>query len=76
MRYFFNYRGRGGYFPDGEGTELIDLAAAQSEGRLSARELLGAERGESDPDYLAGAFEITDGEGTLLAVVQFEDCRL
>lgn len=73
MRYFFHYRDATRYFADGEGTELLDLAAAQREGRLSARELLGSERAESDPEFLPGAYEITDGAGLLLAVVQFDE---
>lgn len=73
MRYFFNYRDHARYLPDAEGTDLLDLATPQSEGRLSARELLGAERGERDPDYRDGSFEITNSGGDLLAVVTFRD---
>ena len=72
MRYFFNYRDAKRYFADGEGTELFNLAAAQIEGLLSARELLGSARGESDPEFLPGAYEITDGAGLLLAIVRFD----
>jgi len=73
MRYFFHYRDAERYFADAEGTDLNDLETAQSEGRLSARELLGSERAESDPDFLAGAYEISDADGMLLAVVQFDE---
>jgi hypothetical protein len=73
VRYFFNYRDASRYFPDGEGTDLADLAAATSEGRLSSRELLGAERAESDPDYSSGPFEITNLGGEVLAIVSFRD---
>ena len=71
MRYFFHYRDVGRYFPDGEGTDLLDLAAAQAEGRQSARELLGTERGESDADYSGGSYEIANGNGDILAIVDF-----
>jgi hypothetical protein len=73
MLYFFHYRDAARYFADDEGTELFDLAAAQSEGRLSARELLGSERAESDPEFLPGAYEIADAAGLVLAVVQFDE---
>jgi hypothetical protein len=73
MRYYFHYRDADRYFADDEGTELSDLEMAQSEGRLSARELLGSERAESDPEFLAGAYEISDADGVLLAVVHFDD---
>jgi hypothetical protein len=71
MRYFFNYRDSLRYLPDGEGTDFLDLETARNEGRLSARELLGAERGESDPDFLDGSFEITNLGGDVLAIVTF-----
>jgi hypothetical protein len=76
VRFFFNYRDASRYFPDAEGTDLADLATATREGRLSARELLGAERGESDPDYLDGRFEITNVDGDVLAIVSFRESEL
>jgi hypothetical protein len=73
MRYFFNYRDAGRYFVDGEGSDHPDIAAATAEGHQSARELLGSEYGECHPEYLGGAYEITDDAGSVLAVVQFDD---
>lgn len=72
-RYFFSYRDAGRYFHDHEGTELGTLEDARAEGRQSARELLGSERGENDPGFATGAYEITDVLGVLLAVVSFDD---
>lgn len=73
MRYFFNYRDSTRYFADGEGDDFADLATARSDGQQSARELLGSERAESDPDFFGGSFEIVDGAGVVLAVVQFDE---
>jgi hypothetical protein len=72
-RYFFNYRDVARYFPDAEGGDFLDLAAARLDGRQSARELLGTERGESDPAFLGGTFEITDLAGALLATIRFDE---
>jgi hypothetical protein len=75
-RYFFNYRAGGQYFADTEGTLLLDLAAARTEGRLSAREMLGHDRAELDPLFLVGTYEITDAEGgDVLAVIHFDESR-
>ena len=72
-RYFFNYHDATRSFVDAEGGDFADLAAAQFDGRLSARELLGSERGESNPDYAGGSFEITDDAGLVLAVLPFKE---
>ena len=72
-RYFFNYRDAGHYYPDGEGTDHLDLAEAEADARLSARELLGTERAENDPSYLLGTYEISDAEGQVLTIVRFDD---
>ena len=72
-RYFFNYRDVTRYFADAEGGDFLDLAAARVDGHQSARELLGTERGEIDPDFLGGAFEITDLAGVLLATIRFDE---
>ena len=72
-RYFFNYRDVDRYFPDAEGDDFLDLAAARLDGRQSVRELLGTDRGESDPNFLGGAFEITDLAGALLATIRFDE---
>jgi hypothetical protein len=74
-RYFFNYRDPGRYFIDTEGTMLADLVAARAEGRLSAREILGCEHGELDPQFLPGRFEITDVAGEILAMIPFDESR-
>lgn len=73
MRYYFNYRDAGHYYPDGEGTEHADLATATADALLSVRELLGAERAERDPSFLPGIYEITDVEGLVLAIVRFDE---
>jgi hypothetical protein len=72
MRYFFHYRDQAKYFPDGEGSDFDDLAAAEAHARISARELLGSERGESDPSFLPGSYEISDEHGQVLAIVRFD----
>ena len=72
IRYFFNYRDLGRYYPDGEGTDFPSLAAAEDYARESASELLGSERAESDPSFFPGVYEITDGTGRVHAVVRFD----
>jgi hypothetical protein len=71
MRYFFNYRNADQYFADSEGSELADLAAATAEGRQSASEFLGTERGEQYVEFSNGSYEITDHAGLLLGIVRF-----
>jgi hypothetical protein len=71
--YFFNYRGRDSYYADGEGTDFASLSDAQADARQSARELLGVERGENDAWFAGGAYEITDGAGSIHAIVAFGD---
>jgi hypothetical protein len=72
MRYFFHYRDAGRYVTDTEGTELSDVGAATVEARQSVRELLGTERGESDPAFSSGTYEICDEAGTMVAKVAFD----
>lgn len=71
MLYFFNYRNAGQYFADSEGTEFESLVAATIEGRQSARELLGTERGEQYPEHANAAYEIADHTGVVLSVLRF-----
>jgi hypothetical protein len=71
--YFFHYRHPEHYYRDSEGTDLVDLAAAGALARVSAGELLGLERAESDPYLLMGRYEIADGDGIVLAVVPFDE---
>jgi len=75
-RYFFNYRDAARYFVDSEGTELGDIGAATDEARQSVRELLGIERGESDPAFAGGTYEICDEAGTVLAKLAFDQVVL
>jgi hypothetical protein len=70
-RYFFNYRDAAHYYADGEGTDHETLAAAEADARLSARELLGSERGESEAAFQFGSYEICDAAGQILAIVKF-----
>jgi hypothetical protein len=72
MRYFFNYRDAARYHADGEGADYDSLAAAEADARLSAGELLGSERAESDPSFVRGAYEISDGDGLVLSIVRFD----
>lgn len=72
-RYFFNYRGQHVYYADREGTDFGSLADARADAEQSARELLGIERGESDPWFAGGTYEISDGAGAVLAIVSFGD---
>jgi hypothetical protein len=69
--YFFNYRDAARYYPDGEGTDHETLEAAEADARLSARELLGSERGENDAEFQLGSYEICDAENRLLLIVKF-----
>jgi hypothetical protein len=71
MRYFFNYRNAEQYFADSEGSDLVDLEAATAEGRQSASEFLGTERGEQYAEFSNASYEITDGTGKLLGIVRF-----
>jgi hypothetical protein len=76
MRYYFNFRSGDRYYTDGEGDEFVDLAAAYESGRVSARELMGLDRGTPDPTYVGAVFEICDGRGTVLAITNFEESLL
>ena len=76
MRYFFHFRGKHRYFPDTEGTELPDNAAAKEEGRISARELLGLDHGGRSRLFAGGNFEITDATGLLVGVTEFLELKL
>jgi hypothetical protein len=69
--YFFNYRDAARYYPDGEGTDHETLEAAEADARLSARELLGSERGENETAFQLGSYEICDATGQILVIVQF-----
>ena len=71
MRYFFNYRNAGQYFADSEGTDLESLVAATAEGRQSASELLGTERGEQYPEFCNASYEIADQTGAVLSIMRF-----
>jgi hypothetical protein len=69
--YFFNYRDAARYYPDGEGSDHQTLAAAEADARLSARELLGSERGENEIAFQLGSYEICDAGGQILVIVKF-----
>jgi CRP-like cAMP-binding protein len=71
MRYHLNYRDPARYIPDDEGQDFPSLDAAREEGAQSARELLGTERAEADPNFAEGVYEITDGAGIIVARVDF-----
>jgi hypothetical protein len=55
MRYFFNFWSKRGLVVDTEGTELRDGDAAREEGRISARELMGLDRGRRSRNIRAAA---------------------
>jgi hypothetical protein len=76
LRYFFHYRNPTQYIRDGEGDELADLAAAREEGRCSARELMGLDRGEPSSDYAGGVFEISLADDTIVAITEFSEQSL
>jgi hypothetical protein len=68
-RYFFHVHD-GASFPDLEGTELPDLAAARREAVLSSAQLL-----TDNPDQFwdgeAWSMQVTDESGATLFVLQF-----
>ena len=70
-RYFFNIRDGAAYYPDEEGSELVNLAAALDEAELCSRELVASLtlRGKSHGEL---QFEIVV-EGELAAkIVSFD----
>jgi len=71
MRYFFNYRDAGRFHSDTEGTELADISAAMEEAEQSARELLGINGSEIDPQFTDGSYEVRDERGVLVGTVAF-----
>jgi hypothetical protein len=76
MRYFFNYRTAKALVLDTEGTELLNGAAAREEGRVSARELMGLDRGGRSRKYRGGSFEINDAAGLLIGIIAFREASL
>src|SRR5262249_17900588 len=71
-RFFFNYRDRNEYAPDESGVVFDDFETAWLDAFNTAREMwheLMAER----KDPRACAFEITDADGRLLAVLPFRE---
>jgi hypothetical protein len=72
MRFFFNFRSTTHYFRDREGEELESLEAALKEGRLAAIDLVGDDIGALSPEYVGGVFEITDEEGAIVGLTEFD----
>ena len=70
--YFLHLHNRTGFTRDDEGLELADLAAARDEAIRNIRGILSSEILGGRVD-LNGRVEIADGDGTVLAVVQFTD---
>ena len=71
-RFFLHLRYRDEFIEDAQGVEFPDLAAAQADARVAARELL-ADRMEADSALSDQQFEICDEAGQLLATVPFRD---
>jgi hypothetical protein len=72
-RYYFHYRDPERTIRDPGGEEHPDLASAMEEGRLSARELLALDRGEPDPSFQQGTFEIALADHVILGLISFEE---
>jgi len=73
MRFYLHYRDPDRYYPDAHGADYEDLVAAEDEARQSVRDLLGIERGEVDPSFQRGVYEIADDDGKIRAFVLFSD---
>lgn len=71
-RYFFHVRDGQTFREDPEGSELPDLTAAHREALTDARHIL-ADRLRAGEVLDGQRFEITDGDGSVLAVVPFKD---
>jgi hypothetical protein len=67
-RFYFHLQAGDQIVPDDEGTDLLDLSAAEHEAILAARELL-AEAIKSGKQEVPEAFVIADEEGRALALV-------
>jgi hypothetical protein len=72
MRYYFHVRDLCGVVRDEEGTELRDLAAAQLEAFLSARDFAIEDLKLGGP-VLTRQIEITDSNGNLLGTMPVTD---
>ena len=70
-RYHFNVRNGSGYMEDEEGQELSGTDQARSIAVEGARSLLSAEVLAGDLD-LRGRVEVTDEQGEIILVVDFE----
>ncbi|WP_029586890.1 hypothetical protein [Bradyrhizobium sp. URHD0069] len=71
-RYFFHLVAGDHLILDEEGTELPDLAAAQREAKLGARELLG-EAIKSGEEAVADGFVIANEAGHTLETFSFSE---
>lgn len=58
---------------DEEGGEFADLAAAQTAATAGGRDVMAAHLRAGDPIDLAHRIEVTDGGGTIVAVLWFRD---
>lgn len=76
MQFHFNFSDATRTLPDLDGADFPDLPAAMEEARLSARELLGLDRGGLDSSYAGGRFSITDAAGTIIGVILFDEASL
>jgi hypothetical protein len=72
MRYFFHIRDDQGLVPDEEGSELPDLATAQTEARLSARDF-AIEILKCGQTLSGRRIEIADGDGMVLDSLRIRD---
>ncbi|MBO0143315.1 hypothetical protein D3C87_1320790 [compost metagenome] len=71
-RYYFHIRDGDKIAHDPEGADFVDLASAEAEAVKSARELLSQR--VFDGELVDGqAFELTDENGSIAAVVKFKD---
>lgn len=69
-RYYFNIRSSTGLISDPDGSDLPDLAAAVSEAKLAAQDLL-AELLRDGAVLDGQVFEITDADGHVLERLPF-----
>ena len=70
-RFYMNLRYRGRLFPDDEGDELPDAAAARDFALETARDLIANGRMDSIRNWFDCAFEIADEAGRTVGTVPF-----
>jgi hypothetical protein len=71
--YFFNIRDGRGYVADDEGIDLADLAAARSEARAGAVDMIVEWLRNEHGMRAETVFEVTDHTGSIVETLRFQD---